>query len=105
MESRTIWKFPLEGLASKATVTVEMPPWDILTVGLQSIEGEQTVCVWAEVYLKDGQASKRYWKPRTFALHVTGGDIPMDRDYVGTVHLPGPFVFHLYELTKRIIKR
>jgi hypothetical protein len=100
VETKTIWKFPLPDLATKAVVEIDMPArhCPIISVGMQ----QDVICLWVEHYLMDGKATKKRWTKRRFTVHVTGSEIPLDgREYVGTVHLVEmgiPIVLHLYEL-------
>lgn len=86
----TVHKWPVSMML--AQFTLNMPRGtQILDVRPQG----DTVCVWG--YVPDRASPD---EPRSFAWVATGQDVPNGYTaYHGTVHLPGPFVFHLFECT------
>lgn len=85
MATQTIWKFILQ-----PECEVEIPKGaQILSVREQDVD----ICLWA---LVDPAAEKQR---RRFVGFGTGDDVP-DRPmtFLGTVHLGGGMVFHVFEL-------
>lgn len=91
----TIWKFPLKITGVQA---VEMPKGaKILTVQMQHDE----MCIWAIVN-PDVEKQKRLFR-------VIGTGHPIESkgiealEYIGSVQQSDLFVWHLYEVTSRVI--
>lgn len=85
--TRTIWKFPLTGVAEQ---TIQMPQGaEILTVQTQGAD----ICAWAMV---DPLAKKT---PRTLVICGTGLVAPTGAlKYIATVQMmSGMFVWHIFE--------
>ncbi len=84
MSDKTIWKFTLHpGFAVSMPVGAEV---------LHAAGQGDEVCIWA---LVDPTAPK---ERRRFDVYGTGHPMPADPGrYVGTAHLSGPLVFHVFE--------
>lgn len=84
-----IWKFPLK---TRSSQTIKMPHGaHALSVGVQTIDGEETICLWAII---DSNAPE---EDVTFVIHGTGHEVS-DRiiEHVGTVQIRG-FVWHVFQ--------
>lgn len=84
--TRAVWKYTLRPMIC----CQQMPTGArLLTVAAQGDD----LCVWVEVDPDAAPVTRR------MEVFPTGVPIPGDYDweYVGTVHMPGPLVFHVYD--------
>ena len=86
--SKAVFKYPVE-LTDKSSIMMPRHA-EILHFAWQN--GEP--CIWALVNTHPQTPKERRW----FRFAGTGHTIAEKVSYIGTVHMPGPLVFHLFEI-------
>ena len=89
---QTIYKYPFPRVFPPASFKLTMPVGAVI---IEFANQDGRPCIWAQLDHDELEDEER-----SFTLVGTGRAIPDGATYIGTIHIPGPLVWHLFELAR-----